>query len=170
MDISPCEFESRPGHYKEKEIFLLFVFYTNFTNFAFRNKTYKDMEFEGTVFRIMPPTSGQSARGAWQRQEVIFDMKSQSQFPRKICVTFFNKPEEVARLVIGTEYTVSIDVESREYNGKWYTDVRAWRINPKAQTPPTPAGGVNPPAYNAPMPTEEPAYVQASQEVDDLPF
>ena len=102
----------------------------------------------------MPATSGQSARGAWQRQEVIFDMKSQSQFPRKICVTFFNKPDEVARLVVGTEYTVSIDVESREYNGKWYTDVRAWRIVPKSEVPPTPAGGINPPAYNAPMPTE----------------
>ena len=128
------------------------------------------MEFEGTVFRIMPPTSGQSARGAWQRQEVIFDMKSQSQYPRNICVTFFNKPEEVSRLVVGTEYTVSIDVESREYNGKWYTDVRAWRIVPKTDVPPTPAGGVNPPAYNAPMPTEEPAYARATQDVDDLPF
>ena len=130
------------------------------------------MEFEGTVFRIMPATSGQSARGPWQRQEVIFDMKSQSQYPRKICVTFFNKAEEVARLTVGAEYTVSIDVESREYNGKWYTDVRAWRIVAKEQTPPTPAGGVNPPAYNAPMPTEEPAYARstAEQDVDDLPF
>ncbi len=120
----------------------------------------------------MPPTSGQSARGAWQRQEVIFDMKSQSQYPRKVCVTFFNKPEEVARLVVGAEYTVSIDIESREYNGKWYTDVRAWRIVTKEQTPPTPAGGVNPPAYNAPMPTQEPAYARSSaeQDVDDLPF
>ena len=130
------------------------------------------MEFEGTVFRIMPATSGQSARGAWQRQEVIFDMKSQSQYPRKVCVTFFNKPEEVARLTVGAEYTVSIDIESREYNGKWYTDVRAWRIVPKEQTPPTPAGGVNPPTYSAPMPTEEPAYARSSaaQDVDDLPF
>ena len=128
------------------------------------------MEFEGTVFRIMPPTSGQSARGAWQRQEVIFDMKSQSQYPRKVCVTFFNKPEEVARLTVGAEYTVSIDVESREYTGKWYTDVRAWRIVPTVQAPPTPAGGVNPPAYNAPMQTEVHIYAQGAQEVDDLPF
>lgn len=129
------------------------------------------MEFEGTVFKIMPPTSGQSARGAWQRQEVIFDQKTQSQYPRKVCVTFFNKPEEVSRLTIGAEYTVSIDVESREYNGKWYTDVRAWRILPKEQAAPAPAGGVVPPAYGAPMPTEEPAYAQAaSDEVDDLPF
>ena len=121
----------------------------------------------------MPATSGQSARGAWQRQEVIFDIKGQSQYSRKICVVFFNKPEEVARLTVGSEYTVSIDVESREYNGKWYTDVRAWKIVAKEQVPPTPAGGINPPAGNyPPMPTEEPAYARSSsaQEVDDLPF
>ena len=126
------------------------------------------MEFEGTVFKIMPPTSGTSARGEWQRQEVIFDTQSQSQYPRKICVTFFNKPEEVARLREGAAYTVSIDVESREYNGRWYTDVRAWRIQPK-EVAAAPAAA---PADIPPMPTSEPAYATApaTQEVDDLPF
>ena len=130
------------------------------------------MEFEGTIFKVMPATSGQSARGPWQRQEVVFDVKGQSQYPRKVCVTFFNKADEVARLAMGVEYVVSVDIESREYNGKWYTDVRAWKVAPKAQTPPTPAGGINPPAYTAPMPTPEPAYVQqqGGGEIDDLPF
>ena len=129
------------------------------------------MEFEGVVSKVLPATSGQSARGAWQRQEVIFDVKSSSQYPRKICVTFFNKPDEVARLALNTEYVVSIDVESREYNGKWYTDVRAWKVVAKSQTPPPPAGGVNPPAYSTPMPTEEPLYAQGgSDSVDELPF
>ena len=125
------------------------------------------MEFEGTVFRIMPATSGQSARGAWQRQEVIFDMKSQSQYPRKVCVTFFNKPEEVARLVVGAEYTVSIDIESRENNGKWYTDVRAWRVQPKQEEAAAPAMPDMPPF------AEEPSYAAPAApmaEVDDLPF
>ena len=128
------------------------------------------MEFEGTVFRIMPATSGTSARGEWQRQEVIFDAQSSSQYPRKICVTFFNKPDEVARLREGAAYTVSIDIESREYNGRWYTDVRAWRIQPKqAEQSAAPAGA---PAGIPPMPTSEPAYATApaAQEVDDLPF
>lgn len=115
----------------------------------------------------MPATSGTSARGEWQRQEVIFDMQTQSQYPRKICVTFFNKPDEVARLREGAAYTVSIDIESREYNGRWYTDVRAWRIQPKEVAAAAPA-----PADVPPMPTSEPAYATtpAAQEVDDLPF
>ena len=82
------------------------------------------MEFEGTVYKIMPVTKGTSARGDWQRQDVVFEMNEGS-FARKICVTFFNKPEDVARLKEGAAYTVSVNIESREYNGRWYTDIRA---------------------------------------------
>ena len=129
------------------------------------------MEFEGTVFKIMPPTSGTSARGEWQRQEVIFDTQSQSQYPRKICVTFFNKPEEVARLREGAAYTVSIDVESREYNGRWYTDIRAWRIEPAGQQHSQPAAAY--PAHTAaPAPAPMPTVDDLSSPLtdDDLPF
>ena len=125
----------------------------------------------------MPATSGTSARGPWQRQEVIFDMQTQSQFPRKLCVTFFNKPEEVARLQEGVAYTVSIDVESREYNGRWYTDVRAWKVTPKQSEVAAPAtpyatAPASAPMSAAPMPTEEPSYATSAsaQNVDDLPF
>ena len=82
------------------------------------------MEFEGVVYKILPLTQGTSARGEWQRQDVVFELPSE--FSRKICVTFFNKPSDVAKLREGATYTVSVNVESREYNGRWYTDVRAW--------------------------------------------
>ena len=87
------------------------------------------MEFEGVVYKILPLTQGTSARGEWQRQDVVFELPSE--FSRKICVTFFNKPSDVAKLREGATYTVSVNVESREYNGRWYTDVRAGACNPK---------------------------------------
>lgn len=122
------------------------------------------MEFEGVVYKIMPPTKGTSARGDWQRQEVIFEMPSE--FSRKVCVTFFNKESEVARLKEGATYTVSVNIESREYNGRWYTDVRAWRVQPKQEAAPMPSMPDMPPVG------EEPSYSApaASAEVDDLPF
>lgn len=132
------------------------------------------MDFEGVVFRIMPATSGTSARGPWQRQEVVFDLQSNSQYPRKACVTFFNKPDEVARLREGEAYIVSFDIESREYNGRWYTDLRAWRVQSKQEE----AAAMAAPAYSeapapataAPMPTAEPLYATQAAEADDLPF
>ena len=75
----------------------------------------------------------------------------------------FNKPEDVARLKEGSTYNVSVNIESREYNGRWYTDIRAWRLQPKQE------------AAAAPMPDmppipEEPSYASSPAEVDDLPF
>ncbi len=125
------------------------------------------MEFEGRIYKIMPATKGTSARGDWQRQEVVFEMQD-GPYARKVCVTFFNKPDEVARLQEGATYTVSVNIESREYNGRWYTDVRAWRVQAKQESP-APAPAPMPEA--APFPSE-PTYAAApaAQDVDDLPF
>lgn len=120
------------------------------------------MEFEGTVFKLLPATKGTSARGEWQRQDVVFDT-TEGTFARKICVTFFNKPEDVARLSEGAAFTVSVNIESREYNGRWYTDIRAWRIQPKQAS--APAG-----APEMPPMAEEPSFAASPAEVDDLPF
>ena len=122
------------------------------------------MEFEGVVYKIMPATKGTSARGEWQRQEVIFELPQE--FSRKVCVIFFNKESDVARLKEGMTCTVSVNIESREFNGKWYTDVRAWRVQPKQeeQAPAAPSMPDMPPFG------EESSSAAPMAEVDDLPF
>ena len=121
------------------------------------------MEFEGVVYKILPATGGTSARGEWKKQELIFEIPSE--FSRKVCVVFFNKESDVARLKEGATYTVSINIESREYNGRWYTDVRAWRVQPKQEEAPVPPAMPDMPPFG-----EEPAYAAPAAEVDDLPF
>ncbi len=130
------------------------------------------MEFEGIVWKKLPATSGVSARGEWQRQDVIFEMPQE--FNRKICVTFFNKPSDVEGLHEGQAYIVSVNVESREFNGRWYTDVRAWRVQPKQAEAPTQVAPDMPPfgdepSYSAPATPAAPPVAPIS-EVDDLPF
>ena len=66
------------------------------------------MEFEGKVVQILPATSGTSARGPWQRQDVVFELTQE--FSRKVCVKFFNKPDDVAKLRVGGLYTVSFNL------------------------------------------------------------
>ncbi|MBE6198564.1 MAG: DUF3127 domain-containing protein [Alistipes sp.] len=136
--------------------------------------------FEGIVFSILPEQSGTSARGEWHSQNVVFEMQTNSNYPRKVSVKFFNKHDDVARLVVGAAYKVTFDVESREYQGRWYTDVLGRRVEPKeaaqmAQPQSEPAPFVAPaPAPTpaaAPMPTEEFAVpAQGAQVIDDLPF
>ncbi len=129
------------------------------------------MEFEGKVIQLLPPTSGTSARGPWQRQDVLFEMPQE--FSRKLCVTFFNKPDDVAKLRVGETYLVSVNVESREFNGRWYTDVRAWRIQAKqTEAPAAPAMPDMPPYGAEPQQSvvAPSAPFPAASEVDDLPF
>ncbi len=128
------------------------------------------MEFEGTVFEILPAASGTSARGEWQRQEVVFEVLD-GQYTRKVVVTFFNKEAEVKSLVKGQSYTVSINLESREFNGRWYTNANGWRVQSKQAAAPAPAPmpDAMPPMPSAPVATE-PSYSSAAEEVDDLPF
>ena len=123
------------------------------------------MEFVGVVCRIMPQQSGTSARGQWQKQEVIFEQPDE--FSRKVCVTFFgDRVQDAATLQVGEKVNVSCNIESREYNGRWYTDVRAWRIQ-KVQ-PEQPAAAPIPDL--PPFETAEPAMPAGGDQFDDLPF
>ena len=126
------------------------------------------MDFVGVVYRILPPQSGTSARGQWQKQEVVFELPDE--FSRKVCVTFFgDRAQDAASLQVGDKLNVSVNIESREYNGKWYTDVRAWRVQPKQEE----AAVAAPPMPDMPPFMEEPQYASpasSAAEVDDLPF
>ena len=125
------------------------------------------MEFEGVVWRVLPQIKGTSARGEWVKQEVVFELPGE--FNRKICVGFWgDRAQEAATLKPGETITVSANVESREYNGRWYTEVRAWRINRKSAAEPQPMATDNLPPLDK-FSSEESASSSAS-EVDDLPF
>ncbi len=116
------------------------------------------MEFEGVVFRKMPEVTGTSAKGAWKKQDVVFELPSE--FSRKICVTFFgDRADDAAELTEGDAVTVSVNVESREYNGKWYTDVKAWKIARK---------NVESAPFREDFAPASPA--SPADETDDLPF
>ncbi len=123
------------------------------------------MEFDGIVYRVLPAVSGTSARGAWKKQDVVFEIPSE--FSRKICVTFFgDRADDAAGLKEGDAASVAVNVESREYNGKWYTDVRAWKMVKKSAE--APSAGSQVPFGDAPF--NEDSMPSESGDVDDLPF
>ena len=117
------------------------------------------MEFEGTVWRVLPLVKGTSARGEWMKQEVVFELPGE--FNRKLCVGFWgDKAQEAGTLQPGESVAVSANVEAR-----------AWRITRKAAQQPQPqapvADGLPPMDAFA---SDEPASTSSSAEVDDLPF
>lgn len=109
------------------------------------------MELIGKIVQVLPLQSGTSKAGnPWQKQEYILETLG-TQYPRKVCFNLFGDNVNKFPLQVGQEVTVSIDVESREFNGRWYTDVRAWNVVQGIQLPGVVAPA--PGAYNAPQPS-----------------
>lgn len=84
------------------------------------------MEISGTVVNLLPLQTGQGKNGVWKKQEFI--LETPGQYPKKVCLSLWGEKVDENRLNAGDKITASINIESREYNGRWYTDVRAWKI------------------------------------------
>ena len=137
------------------------------------------MEIIGKVVRLGNLTEGTSARGPWRKQELIIE--TEEQYPRTVClICWTNQIDEIQRFAPGQTIKAQIDLSSREFNGKWYTDVRVWRFDPVGATA-TPAAAPAQPVqqpYQQPVmhqtpPVAQPVaeyYPPAEDSVDDLPF
>ena len=122
------------------------------------------MEFKGLVYKVLPVVKGQGTRGEWVKQEVVFEQPDE--FNRKLVVGFWgDKAQDAAALKPGEMVEVAVNLESREYNGRWYTEARAWKLTRAAAAQPAAPAMPDMP----PMPTvEEPSY--STLEADDMPF
>ena len=85
------------------------------------------MEIRGKIIEILPEKSGQSANGEWRKQEYV--LETESNYPKKICFMAWGDKIGEFDLKQGESVEVSVDLESREYNGRWYTDVKAWKVS-----------------------------------------
>ena len=89
------------------------------------------MEIQGKVVRLGNLTEGTSARGAWRKQELIIE--TIEQYPKQVCVVCWgDRVAEAQNFTPGQTIKAQISIESREFNGKWYTDVRPFRFDLEA--------------------------------------
>ena len=96
------------------------------------------MDLSGKVIQKLSEVGGQSKSGnAWRKQEFIIE--TGGQYPKKVCVALWGDKIDQFALAVGDEITLGVDVESREYNGRWYTDVKAYKVEKgQGSTPPAP--------------------------------
>jgi len=84
------------------------------------------MEISGKIIQIMPEETGEGRNGPWRKQNFI--LETQEQFPKKVCITVWGDKIDLNSFSESEQVTASINIESREYNNRWYTDVKAWRV------------------------------------------
>ena len=85
------------------------------------------MEIKGKIIELLTEKSGQSANGQWRKQEYV--LQTEAEYPKKVCFMVWGDKIDQFNIKQEENLTVSIDLESREYNGRWYTDVKAWKVS-----------------------------------------
>lgn len=120
------------------------------------------MQITAKLVHLLPLQKGAGKNGEWRKQDVV--VETDGQYPKKVCISIWGDKIDENKLRIGNVLSIDFDVESREYNGKWYTDVKAWKVelagsagHGGGETSMSSAGG-GAPTIDAPSAT------------DDLPF
>lgn len=154
------------------------------------------MEIEGRIIEDIPMMEGVSKAGKpWKKKEWV--LETFGQYPRKVKFTLFGDRADSVHIENGKIYAVSIDIESRLFNDRWYTDINAYAAReiagpgmgtpqPQYGTAPAPqapygapvapaAGsfGAAPapaPGFGAPLPPPAAPDFGVASDTDDLPF
>ena len=120
------------------------------------------LEISGKIIELLAVKSGQSANGEWRKQEYV--LETDGQYPKKICFMVWGDKIDQFNIQQGETVAVSIDLESREYNGRWYTDVKAWKVSRDG------LGADNPQSYSHSDNYGSTSTGSPSINGDDIPF
>lgn len=149
---------------------------------------------QGKITYALEPRTGQNARGAWMVQEFVLESYDQP-YPRHCVFSVFGEDRlKQFNIKAGDDVAVDIDIDAREYNGRFYNSVRAWRVvhitapqpsvapgyGAQPASPagygmqPAPAAGygsqaASPAGYGAPQPPASPAGYSAPQSAPMAP-
>lgn len=119
-----------------------------------------NLEIIGKVAQLGQRATGEGRNGVWVKQELIID--TDDQYPKKVCLMCWGeRADEAKTFHPGEQIKASINIESREYNGKWFTDVKVWKFDKVNGQSPS-----NPPEN--PYPAMDTPPVESFE--DDLPF
>jgi hypothetical protein len=132
------------------------------------------LEISGKLIKILNPQTGTGKNGPWQKQEFVIE--TPDQFPKKVCISAWGeKADDLKKFSPGDNLKISLNLESREYNEKWYTEARAWRIEAEGAAPsgsgnsrPAPAASGDDFGFEPYTPSSKSASEQVVE--DDLPF
>ena len=135
------------------------------------------MEITGKIIAVLPPKQGvsQSTGNAWMCQDYV--LETQEMYPKKVCFNVFGAEKiQEMNIQLGEMLTVSLEINANEYQGKWYNQVRGWKVvrvsvqgQQQAQVPPQGCQVVYPDRQPSQAPAQPQGQAQA-QDYGQLPF
>lgn len=85
------------------------------------------MEINGKIVQVMAEQSGNGRNGVWKKKDYI--LETEGNYPKKVALAVWGDKIDQFNLQQGDQVNAGIEIESREYNGKWYTDVKVWKVD-----------------------------------------
>ena len=127
------------------------------------------MEITGKIIVALPEQSGVSKAGnSWKKKEYV--LETQETYPKKVHFDLFGDKADKYPLTVGQTIRLSFDIESREYNGRWFTSIRGWQAEPVDAAETATAAPAYPSGAPAGAPVPPPPAMQPSDPNEDLPF
>ena len=128
------------------------------------------MELTGRIVAVQPVQTGEGRNGTWKKQEYVVEYDRQAQYPRKMMFVLWGDKIDQYNIQEGQELKIHFDIDCRASNGRWYNDIRAWKVEPDTEAAPAvpsePAGRF---ADHVPPPPPE-LLASPSDASSDLPF
>lgn len=85
------------------------------------------MEISGKIIAVLPLQCGVGKNGTeWKKQEYI--IQTSDQYPKKCCFTVWGSKIDEFGIQMNQDLDISINIDAREYNGKWYNDIQVWKV------------------------------------------
>ena len=129
------------------------------------------MQITGKAIAALPVKSGVSQRTGEQWQSREYVIETQEQYPKKMCFEVFGT-DKLKEFNIRNNDLIKVhfDITAREYNGKWYNSIRAWKVE-HVNTDGSVVGSTTAaPVSQAPAVPNQSAAPAAHESEDDLPF
>ena len=112
------------------------------------------MEFQGKIIAVLPAKGGvsKSTGKEWKSQEFVIE--SHDKYPRKMCFEVFGD-DKIQQFDIraGEELKVSIDIDAKQWQDRWFNSIRAWKVERTGAAQPQPVQQVR--TNVSPFPPEE---------------
>lgn len=129
------------------------------------------MEYSGRILRVFPTSSGANQQGnTWKRQEFIFEYfeRPEDRYCDRVLLSIMNERIDTFDIHEGDEVKIGFGHSVREWNGKWYNEMRVYRLEKISHAP---QSEPEPETTEAPQPATSPIIEQPNtEEEDDLPF
>lgn len=97
------------------------------------------MKINGTIVAVLPVTTGESKKGGqWKSQDYV--LETEGQYAKKVCFNLFGDLIEKSNVQMGSQVEIDFDIDSKEFNGRWFTNIKAWKVTVVGEvTAPAPA-------------------------------